>query len=223
MKSPEFNNYANKYKNSISYINSLDDWVYLRNLSKNKGRVLDIGCGSGNLLAKLDKYFDSAFGIDISENLIHIAKEKYPKLNLVVGDANILPYENEYFDMVTSHTTFHHLDRAKAVEEVKRVLKPGGIALIIDVVYDDRKLMRPLTKLLFRTIYSKVKLILLYGLKAASQSWEYCEGEEWRNHRIEDKKLEFTIHESREFYSNLLPGAKFKLVNFLMDAIIWQK
>lgn len=223
MKNGEFNKYANKYVDSISLINSLDDWVYINNLPDTRQRVLDIGCGSGKLLATLSKYFDEAYGIDVAEEFIHNAKEAYPKLMLALGDANKLPYENNYFDMVVSHTTFHHLNRKKSIQELIRVLKNGGTAVIVDVARDDRKIIKPIKRLLLRNIYSRIKLIYLYGLNTARQCWEYSEGEEWRKHRLADKKVEFSSKESRDFYSKRLPGAKFKTVNYHMEAIIWHK
>ena len=90
-------------------------------------RVLDIGCGKAFLIFDLTQIVPGieVAGIDVSEYGIEHAKEEV-KNNLVVGNANNLPYEDNYFDLVISINTLHNLpcyDLQKALKEIERVGK----------------------------------------------------------------------------------------------------
>jgi len=101
---------------------------------KPRERVLDLGCGNGRLYESLKN--TNYTGLDISEKLISIAKEKYPNVNFQVGDALNLPFPNNYFDKIYSIAVLHHIPsrklRIKFLKEAKRVLKENG-ELIISV------------------------------------------------------------------------------------------
>jgi len=61
------------------------------------GTVLDAGCGAGrdtNILANIGF---STIGIDVSRGLIRLAKQKFPKLNFIIGDIRKLPFSDDYF------------------------------------------------------------------------------------------------------------------------------
>ena len=101
-----------------------------------KGRVLDLGCGSGRfapyVLAKKADYI----GIDQSETIIEAAKNQYAMDGAKFVAANLLeiPCKDNYFDAVFSLATLHHIPSEKfqqqALDEIFRVLKPGGMAII---------------------------------------------------------------------------------------------
>ena len=94
-------------------------------------RVLDIGCGSGNVaLVAARRYCDVA-GIDIAENLIERARARAAAEGLQVdfrtGDAQALPFEDESFDLVTSvFGIMFAPDQPKAAAEALRVCRRGG-------------------------------------------------------------------------------------------------
>lgn len=97
--------------------------------------VLDIGCGTGNILVEvLKKRSVSAAGIDLSENMLSIAKNRLGDMvDLRKGDSEILPWENNAFDVVICTDSFHHYPKPNVVlAEMKRVLKPGGKIIIAD-------------------------------------------------------------------------------------------
>lgn len=98
------------------------------------GRVLDVGCGRGLLLQKIAARAESGtelFGIDISPKLCALAEQNNPGARIVVGDAEALPYPDQYFDTVCMTEVFEHmLDFHKPLAEVRRVLKPGGTFII---------------------------------------------------------------------------------------------
>ena len=94
-------------------------------------RILDVGCGTGYFTRILTRGGEKvcAFGVDLEEPFIQYAREASAGLPIefVVGDALALPFEDDSFDLVTSHTFFTSIsDPEKAMAEMKRVLKPGG-------------------------------------------------------------------------------------------------
>ncbi len=105
------------------YICELDDDQRVKALGKLEGRVLEIGCGTGRLLRP------HWFGIDISERMLSIAKNKNPHFNYKLCDGRTIPFEDSYFDCVYCVLVFQHIPFAgfvKYVQEVTRVLKKGG-------------------------------------------------------------------------------------------------
>lgn len=97
--------------------------------------LLDVGCGTGFLIEQLSRLKEAKyFGLDLSENMLEVANGKRIKGAVFVqGMADNLPYENESFDVVTCIQSFHHYpEQDKAMKEVLRVLKPGGMYLLSD-------------------------------------------------------------------------------------------
>lgn len=105
-------------------------------------KFLDIGSGEGNLVFKALSKFRSVFGTDIATTRLKRAEKKANKLNpgfkkrvkFVFGDVdNKLPFAANKFDAITMVATFEHFfDPYHVIEEVGRILKPGG-QLVIQV------------------------------------------------------------------------------------------
>jgi len=100
---------------------------------KGNEKVLDVGCGPGNLdliiAGVLDK--GSVSGIDIAPKMIETAKKKAQgyRMDYRVGDSTRLPYENNGFDAVFTCLIYHHLnyqEKNQTLKEIHRVLKPNG-------------------------------------------------------------------------------------------------
>jgi SAM-dependent methyltransferase len=105
---------------------------------KNIKRLLDLGCGSGRHLVYFAKKGFDVYGIDIAEEGIKIARKwlKKEKLKAKLERGSVykkLPYNSNFFDAVVSVQVLQHgkLNQIKkGVEEIKRVLKPGGLIFI---------------------------------------------------------------------------------------------
>jgi len=96
------------------------------------GRLLDFGCGEGHFLQMISDQCESCHGVDISIGAIQKASEKYPKIVFNLLDDEIrLPYSDNYFDTACAIDVLEHvLDIEGVLEEINRVLKPGGHLLI---------------------------------------------------------------------------------------------
>ncbi len=99
-------------------------------------RVLDVGCGTGELLSRLAAKHPEVTlaGLDPVPEMLAMAKAKLSaKVDLRVGWANALPWPDASFDIVVSCNMFHYITHPiAAVREMDRVLVPGGRLLITD-------------------------------------------------------------------------------------------
>lgn len=96
-------------------------------------RVLDIGCASGWFLSELAKELPSfhCTGVDLYKDAIAFGKKKYPHIEFRVADAHALPMKNNSYDVVLCMNLLEHVVAPEGiVQEIKRVLKPNGIAII---------------------------------------------------------------------------------------------
>ena len=107
------------------------------NMISNKNfSALDVSCGTGEgLLMLREKTSGRIAGVDISEEMLKIAKKKVGGKNIELKKAQVdkIPYANETFDVVISTEAFHHYPNPEnAVKEMTRVLKKGGELIITD-------------------------------------------------------------------------------------------
>ena len=93
--------------------------------------VLDAGCGSGAFLRAAADHGAVVSGIDASEALLAIARERVPDADLSLGDLQHLPYADDTFDAVTGFCSFFFADdMVEALREAGRVAKPGAPVVI---------------------------------------------------------------------------------------------
>jgi ubiquinone/menaquinone biosynthesis C-methylase UbiE len=104
-------------------------------------RVLDVGCGTGYFARAIAAAVGSdglVIGIDAGDSMIQYARQKaasIPNCEFQVGAAEALPLPGDHFDVVVSSLVLHHLPadlRVRAVEEMRRVLRPGGRLLVAE-------------------------------------------------------------------------------------------
>lgn len=99
---------------------------------------LDIGYGSGAQVLAASKYFEEAHGVDVHEEndviIKEISKRGGKNIKLYIGDGQSLPMMDETYDFVHSWVTFLHFSSISIatlyLQEIMRVLKPGGIAVV---------------------------------------------------------------------------------------------
>ncbi|MEX0409337.1 methyltransferase domain-containing protein [Aquibium sp. LZ166] len=97
--------------------------------------VLDLGCGLGAYHPGLEGAFRSLHGADVSARSVELAAERHPFVHYVNFDGVTLPYPDDSFDLAFTICVMHHVPPAQwdgFVAEMKRVLKPGGLALVYE-------------------------------------------------------------------------------------------
>jgi len=95
--------------------------------------ILDLGCASGWFLSEISKIFPhtKGSGIDVYKDAIDYGKKHYAYLDLYHGDGHALPFPKHSFDIVICNEVLEHVvDPRKVLQEIKRVLKPNGHAII---------------------------------------------------------------------------------------------
>lgn len=98
-----------------------------------RGRVLDVGCGTGRLAARMRRELAGthAVGCDFSGGMLGSARRRDPRVHWVQGDAGRLPFRDGAFDTVVSTEAFHWFPHpVAALVEMRRVLRPGGHLLL---------------------------------------------------------------------------------------------
>jgi ubiquinone/menaquinone biosynthesis C-methylase UbiE len=114
-------------------------------INKKNPKVLELGCGSGRDALEILKRTNNYLGIDISEGMIKLAKEKVPEGNFEVADMTIFEFPRN-LDIIFSVASLVHLDKNELMSVLKKslnVLNPSGI-LRFSVKYADN--YRELTK-----------------------------------------------------------------------------
>lgn len=132
-------------------------------LPKN-AQVLDVGCGTGCLLNRLITKFPGIFaiGLDFSEEMLRQARQKYQEkvqLIFVSGNAEALPFaENQFHAVFNTISFLHYPHPEKVLEQVSRVLKPGGFYYLVDYTVSNS-----------RYSFSGIGELKLYSPKAREQ------------------------------------------------------
>lgn len=97
-------------------------------------KLLDAGCGSGGMLARLHQHFPKASltGMDFVERALQLTRDRDTGATLVQGSADDLPFSDNSFDIVLSLDVIvlRGIDDRKAISEMQRVLRPGGKLMI---------------------------------------------------------------------------------------------
>lgn len=107
---------------------------------KSAARVLDLGCGAGHVSFHIASQVKEVLAYDLSQQMLDVvagaAQERgLSNIRTVQGAAERLPFADGEFDFVFSRYSVHHWsDLGLALREVRRVLKPGGVAAFIDVL-----------------------------------------------------------------------------------------
>ncbi|WP_186755639.1 class I SAM-dependent methyltransferase [Echinicola salinicaeni] len=141
----QFSKQASAYTSITSHSDSLDKLIAISSASRSD-KVLDIACGSGIVACEFAKYTSHVTGIDMTQRMLEEAKKLQAKRSLTnvtwqIGDVESLPYEDDSFSIVISRFGFHHfIDPFKVLSEMKRVCKPGGKVLVVDVSLPDSKI-----------------------------------------------------------------------------------
>ena len=128
---------ASKYADL--YLNEFDHKPFDRDLLdkfaervKSRGRVMDLGCGPGQVAAYLHNRGVDAFGLDLSPEMVKLAKEANPDVEFLEGDMRSTGLPDESLAGITAFYSLIHIPRREVsavVRGLRRVLQPGGLLL----------------------------------------------------------------------------------------------
>ncbi|NGY82683.1 class I SAM-dependent methyltransferase [Bacillus megaterium] len=140
--------YWNEVANKKEFTTPFQPELFLTHVNHNAA-ILDYGCGYGRTLLELRSYdYNNLHGVDFSEEMIKRAKSHNSEIDFQVIQSGKLPFSNDSLDAVLLFavlTCVHKSEEQNAIlNEIKRVLKPGGIIYINDFLLnsDERNKLR---------------------------------------------------------------------------------
>lgn len=147
----DFNDYKNSYvktiEDSLQFSGKEHDFFtqlkagFLKNIIKKnlpeirELRLLDIGCGHGLIHRHLKDVNLDIVGVEVADEVLQLAKQSNPDVSYFSHDGKTLPFESQQFDVAITICVMHHvppLEWLRFLQEMKRVIKPGGIAIIFE-------------------------------------------------------------------------------------------
>lgn len=126
--------HSKKYYQRIGKVDDLSHPAFgiIREYCQQAATTLDIGCGDGTKLNTLGGRRTQKVGLEISPAAIRLGRKKFPGIKFVSGQAEVLPFPNNRFDIVISTFVIEHTaDPQKVVDEMTRVVKKKGYILIL--------------------------------------------------------------------------------------------
>ncbi len=190
---------------------------FLSNLPTTRDSALDLGCGSGLLVAALAPLFKRVVGIDISSEILEIASTKRSGSNIEYrqGDANQLQID-ETFDLICSANTLHHVSNLPSViEKLKNLLRPEGKLVVVDVISGNPT--PPEWVYRVGSWLDFPKDLQKYGLANATRMFKFRNSRGWLNHLASDTYL------SEQTFKSTYTGSLLNSLFPVPGRVVWQK
>lgn len=189
-----------------------------RNLPVNCKRLLEIGCGKGDLCRQLSPKVEDIVGIDIAENMIEIANERTQQnKGIVFRKVNYLDkeLEEDYYDCIVSVATLHHIDFEQFAAKVKKELKPGGRLLIVDL-YQEETIYETFLDFVASPVSKFYKRLYNSEIKSSKQADQI-----WQEHGESDEYL--TIAALKKLVKKHFPEGKLRRRLLWRYTLLWEK
>jgi len=134
---------ADRFIAFLEWVESLPQSAELRErsyslLDVHSGDVItDVGCGTGKAVFELSAKGTTTIGVDLSEQMISVAKRRFPECDFRAAKAESLPFKNNSINGYRAERLYQHLaDPLQALSEAHRVLAPGSRIVLLDQDYD---------------------------------------------------------------------------------------
>jgi demethylmenaquinone methyltransferase/2-methoxy-6-polyprenyl-1,4-benzoquinol methylase len=110
-------------------------------------KVIDVACGTGDMMATWEKRANAhgiiiheIVGVDPSEGMVAVGREKLPHLNFEIAGAAQMPFEDNSADIISiTYGIRNVVDREEALQEFHRILKPGGLVVILEFTKSEKQ------------------------------------------------------------------------------------
>lgn len=190
----------------------------LRQIKKRCEIGLDIGCGTGEFTKRLLSKCDNLIGIDVAPKMIEEAcnrnfNERIKYLNADVNE--FLEGKEEYFDVIVSIASFHHMDYEAILEKCRKALKSGGV-LIIQDLYNENTVIFNLLQAMGCFLHPICMLAKNGYIKQST-----AEREVWKHHNEDD--LYNSIYEIKNITNKVLTDFKIRRHIFWRYTLIYYK
>lgn len=110
-------------------------------------KIVDVACGTGDMMGfwdkeakKFDIKIDELIGVDPSEGMVEVARKKFPDYTYHIAKATQIPLEDQTADFISiTYGIRNVVQRVEALDEFNRVLKKGGLVVILEFMKDENK------------------------------------------------------------------------------------
>jgi SAM-dependent methyltransferase len=190
----------------------------LRQLPAHCEYALDIGCGTGAFSRLLAARSDRVLGLDLSPQMIRIARERsraYPNVEYQVADVETWEFAPGRFDCIVSIATLHHLSLDETLAKMWAALKANGVLAVLDL-YESSGLADMLINVLAVPVHASLRLLKMGRLRqppALRQAWA--------EHGRHDTYP--TLQQIRQVCTATLPGAQVRKHLLWRYSITWKK
>ncbi len=217
---------ARDYSRTIALLNATYAPFYLSHIPIDTRKILDVGCGSGDTLLALSTKLRniSYYGIDPIQNFVDLAKEKLPNSTILKASVEEVPFEDGSFDFILSHVVFQHVDRQKALMEIKRILKPHGRVVITEVLAKQpaQSILESL-RYLVNQKRRNIALLLRHGPMTFFRIHQYAKSSDWHALTAIHRSRRFTYSELDSFYNQQLHGCRIVSMSSQLVSVVWDK
>jgi SAM-dependent methyltransferase len=195
--------------------------LLLQHLPSSCGRVLDVGCGAGELAAKLASRSDHVDALDRSPAMVERAARAVPaNVTCIAADVLEEPLPESAYDAIVSMSALHHMPLDAALPRLARALRPGGVLAVVALPRTD--LLREWPAELAAGIAHRLYGVAFALIRAAGRRSPYAIQP---SHAIMPMVLSppLTTREVREQAFTLLPGATVRRLVFWRYFLLWHK
>lgn len=182
------------------------------------GRVLEIGCGTGEFTRRLAGRAERVLAVDLSPRMIEVARarsEGCANVEYVVGDVMGLPLADEEFDCVATLTTLHHLPMEEVLKKIRKALRPGGVFVCLDLYQRSS-----FGELLLGGVAFPASLLLSL-IKTGRLRPPKAVREAYAEHGKTDTYL--TLPQIRQISASVMPGALVRRHLLWRYSLVWRK
>lgn len=212
-KAAEFDSFADGYDSIFGGKN----WVYFREkvlpyVSENPRRILDAGCGSGAVTLRFSEIGRFTIGIDISSEMISLAKRRSDEMGVenvafVIADLEHLPFVDQAFDFTISDFAIHHTDIDLSLHELRRLASENGSVLVRDLVVNRPRLHGIALWHVFYALLLFPRLLRSKGIRRAMKIMIFELNPSWIRHKVNQQLL--SPENFEDHYQRMLPGCSF--------------